>query len=242
METEHVMEEENEGSAAQFVAGARAILPLIVAVLPVGVVFGAVSATKGLSVLEAALMSALVFAGGSQFVAMDIWTHPASWMGLGFAALLVNLRHVLMGASIAGRMREFNGAQKLAAMPFLADELWAMAEMRARTAVLTPAWYAGIVTPFYAAWVLSSLAGALLGSVLGDPAVIGLDFAFPAVFLVLITGFWKGPRTGAIVIASAAAALVVQHFAPGVWYIVAGAVAGLVCAAIGGNEEEGAAA
>ena len=80
--------------------GFHAILPLTVAVVPIGLVFGAVAATKGLSALEAMLMSALVFAGGSQFVAMDLWTHPASWTALGFAALLVNLRHVLMGASL----------------------------------------------------------------------------------------------------------------------------------------------
>lgn len=52
--------------------------PLIVAVMPIGLVFGAVAAGKGLSGAEVTLMSALVFAGGSQFVAMDMWTHPAS--------------------------------------------------------------------------------------------------------------------------------------------------------------------
>lgn len=79
----------------EFRAGLKAIAPVIVAAMPIGLVFGAVAATKGLSPLETVLMSALVFAGGSQFVAMDIWTHPASWTTLGFAAFLVNIRHVL---------------------------------------------------------------------------------------------------------------------------------------------------
>src|SRR6478609_4243612 len=103
-------------AAGEFFAGTRAILPLIVAVIPIGLVFGAISATKGLSTLEAALMSALVFAGGSQFVAMDIWTHPASWAGVGFAALLVNIRHVLMGASIGTKMQCFSGIKRYIAM------------------------------------------------------------------------------------------------------------------------------
>ena len=94
--------------AGEFLAGTRAIFPLIVAVLPIGLVFGAVSATKGLSALETTLMSALAFAGGSQVVAMDIWTHPASWIGVGFAALLVNIRHVLMSASIGTKMQSFS--------------------------------------------------------------------------------------------------------------------------------------
>eukprot|EP01032_Pedospumella_encystans_P004959 gene4959-5893_t len=72
--------------------GFHAILPLTVAVVPIGLVFGAVAATKGLSPLEAMLMSALVFAGGSQFVAMDIWTHPASMAALGMAAEFLSAR------------------------------------------------------------------------------------------------------------------------------------------------------
>lgn len=68
----------------EFSGGVRTMAPLIVAVMPIGLVFGAVAASKGLSSLEVTLMSALVFAGGSQFVAMDIWSHPASWGALGF--------------------------------------------------------------------------------------------------------------------------------------------------------------
>ncbi len=228
------------GSAAAdgFVAGIRAALPLIVAVVPVGLVFGAVSAGKGLSALEATLMSALVFAGGSQFVAMDIWTHPASWAGVGFAALLVNVRHVLLSASIGPKMGAFSSLQKYVSILFLADEIWALAEMKARAARLTPAWFAGIVVPFYAAWVLSSLLGAMAGAFMGDPALLGLDFAFPAVFIVLIMNFWQGRRTGAVLLASAVAAVAVKSLFGGAWYIAAGALAGLAVAAVAGAREE----
>ncbi|GAC1042706.1 AzlC family ABC transporter permease [Rhizobium sp. No.120] len=225
----------------EFKAGMHAIFPLIVAVVPIGLVFGAVSATKGLSPLETTLMSALVFAGGSQFVAMDIWTHPASWIGAGFAALLVNVRHLLMSASIGTKMQSFTGIKRYLAMLFLADEIWAMAEFRAGTMRLTPAWYAGIATPFYLAWIGSSLAGALLGAFLGDPAVIGLDFAFPAVFIVLVMGFWKGSETGAVLAASGIAAVTVHQFVPGVWHIAAGALAGLAMAFWKGRAREHAA-
>jgi 4-azaleucine resistance transporter AzlC len=213
----------------------RAISPLIAAVIPIGLVFGAVAATKGLSPAEAGLMSALVFAGGSQFVAMDIWTHPASWTGIGFAALLVNIRHVLMSASLGTRMDGFGQPVRYFSMLVLADEIWAMAEFRAKVARLTPAWFAGLAMPFYLAWVLSGLAGAALGAFLGDPVVLGLDFAFPAVFIVLVMGFWKGPETGAVLLASGAAAVATQHFVPGVWYIAAGAIAGLAAALVTGK-------
>lgn len=228
-----------ERSAFQeFRAAAVAMTPLIVAVMPVGLVFGAVAASKGLAPAEVALMSALVFAGGSQFVAMDIWTHPASWAALGFSALLVNIRHVLMSASIGGKIDSFSGPARYASMLLLADEIWAMAEMRASNGKLTPAWYAGLAVPFYCLWVLTSLAGALLGAFLGDPKVTGLDFAFPAVFIVLVMGFWKGRETGAVLAASACAAVLTHQLLPGVWYIAAGAAAGVVVALLSGARKE----
>lgn len=223
---------------SEFMLGMRRIAPLIVAVVPVGLVFGTVAATKGLSPLEITLMSALVFAGGSQFVAMDIWTHPASWASLGLAALMVNVRHVLMSASIGAKMDGFRPAKRYLSLLFLADEIWAMAEFRAREARLTPGYFAGIVAPFYSAWVLASLAGALLGQLIGEPAAYGLDFAFPALFIVLVTGFWKGRETGLVLAASALCALAVHQLVPGVWYIAAGAAGGLVTAALAWRGEE----
>ncbi|MGH0223496.1 AzlC family ABC transporter permease [Sinorhizobium meliloti] len=163
--------------------------PLIVAVMPIGLVFGAVAATKGLSSLEVVMMSALVFAGGSQFVALDIWTHPASWAALGFSALLVNIRHLLMSASIGTKMPAFSGPARYAAMLLLADEIWAMAEVRAGESRLTPAWYAGLAVPFYLAWVLAGLAGSLAGAFLGDPKALGLDFLMAVIApTALVTG------------------------------------------------------
>lgn len=212
--------------------GFHAILPLTVAVVPIGLVFGAVAATKGLSPLEAMLMSALVFAGGSQFVAMDIWTHPASMAALAMAALLVNIRHVLMGASISRHMADFSRRQKVMSMLFLADEIWAVAEFRSREHRLTSAWFFGAALPFYVAWVLSGLTGALLGRLVGDPAEIAMDFVFPAVFVILIAGFWRGRRTGLILIGSGACALLVHRYVPGVWYILGGALGGVAIAAL----------
>ncbi|MBO3759677.1 AzlC family ABC transporter permease [Ciceribacter sp. L1K22] len=219
-------------NVSEITAGTRAIAPLVVAVVPIGLVFGAVAATEGLSPAEALLMSALVFAGGSQFVAMDIWTHPASVAGLGIAALLVNIRHTLMGVSLGTKLDAFSSSQKIAAMLFMADEIWAVAEFRARAGRLTPLWYFGVVAPFYLAWVLSGFIGALIGALLGDPVVYGLDFVFPAIFIVLVMGCWKGSETGAVLAASAAAALTVNHYVPGVWYILAGALGGLAAATV----------
>ncbi len=211
----------------EFVAGLRAAAPLLVAMVPIGV----------LSPLEASLMSLLVFAGGSQFVAMDLWAHPASWSALGFAALLVNLRHVLMSASIAGKLDDFRGWRKYAAMLVLTDESWALSEFRVIAGRLTAGFFTGAALSIYIVWNLATLTGALLGSVMGDMSVIGLDFAFPAVFIVLLMGFWKGRETGLVLLASASAACLTHALVPGAWYIAAGALAGLAVAAFGHDEQ-----
>lgn len=222
----------------ELITGLKAASPLLVAMVPIGMVFGAIAVSKGLSPLEACLMSLFVFAGGAQFVAMDLWTHPASWAALGFAALLVNLRHILMSASIGAKMQSFKPWQRWLAMPVLTDESWALAEFRSMTSTLHPAFYAAAALSIYTVWNLSTLAGALLGSVMGDTTVIGLDFAFPSVFIVLLMGFWKDRETGFVLLASASAAFLVHRYVPGAWYIAAGALAGLAVAGFAKDEQE----
>ncbi len=217
---------------AEFTAGILRAVPVILATAPFGLLLGAVASQKGLSLLEIGLMSTLVFAGSAQFVAVEIWSTPAPWLALGFSALLVNLRHVLMGTSISPKLGLFPPAVRPFAMYFLVDELWAMAEARAAAQPLTPAFYFGMGIVFLIGWNFWSLLGGIIGPVLGNPADIGFDFAFSAIFIVLIVGFWKGPSTGAVLIASAGTAALVHAHVDGAWYILAGAIAGMIAAAV----------
>lgn len=115
----------------EFRQGAFAVLPAAVAVVPFGLLLGALAAQKGLSPLEVALMSSLVFAGSAQMVAVDIWRDPAPWVLLGVTTLTINLRHLMMGASLSLQLGGFRPWQRLFGVAFLADEIWALAERRA---------------------------------------------------------------------------------------------------------------
>lgn len=215
----------------EFLAGASMGAPAAISVVPIGLLYGALATQKGLSPLEIALACALIFAGSAQFVALELWTTPASWVVLGFAALTINLRHIMMGASLGRRLRRFSLLQKLTGMWQLSDESWAMAERRARLAPLTPACFWGVSLVIYLSWLLFSVAGAMLGALMDDPARYGFDFAFAALFTGLIVGFWRGSRTGAVIAASAVAALAVKSVAGGAWFVVAGGLAGMLVAA-----------
>lgn len=213
-----------------FAAGALTILPLLVAVVVYGLLFGTLAVQKGLSPLEVAIMSATVFAGASQFVALEIWTSPPSVALLGATALMVNLRHVLMGAALAPFLKGWSRGQIYGGLHFMADENWAFTLKRAgqtpEAGRVSPAYYLGLALPLYFGWIACTTLGTVFGGVLHDPARYGLDFAFTAVFLTLLVSLWKGRRSVTPWLASALAAVAAHELLPGVWYIALGGLAG----------------
>jgi 4-azaleucine resistance transporter AzlC len=216
----------------QFGLGATAISPVCVAALPIGVVWGALAVERGLGKLDIGLMSASVFAGASQFVAAGLWGHPLPVAAIILATLMINLRHVMMSASLGRSMGAFSGVQRLVAFAGLTDEVWALAEARAIGAPLTPAYYAGLALPLYLTWVPSTLAGAAFGSLFGNPAATGLDFVFAAMFIGLVVGFRSAPAWLPIVVTSAAVSALSYHVLPPPWFVIAGGLAGVAVAAV----------
>lgn len=210
-------------------AGVLAILPAIVAMVPFGLLLGQQAVEKGLTPLDVLAMSSIVFAGSSQFLAVSLWTFPAQAVPLALAALLINLRHVLMGASLSGKIAHF-GRWRFLAVHVMADEVWAVGERRALAGPLTAGFWFGAGGFLYLSWQAMTVLGALLGSLIRDPARFGFDFAFPAIFIALALGFWKGWRTAPVIGASAAVAVAVHAAVPGAWYVVAGALAGIAAA------------
>ncbi len=212
--------------------GAFDAIPVSLAVAPFGLVLGALAVQAGLSPAEVGLMSALVFAGSAQFVAVDLWQTPAPVGVLALTALLVNLRHVLMGAALSPKLGAFPPRLTAPAVFLMADEIWALGMRRAIDRTLTPSYWFGLGLLFYANWFLWTLAGALVGAVIDDPLRWGFDFAFVAVFLVLLAGMWRGRTSVVVWSASAFAAVGAHQLLPPPWYVLIGALAGMAVAAI----------
>jgi 4-azaleucine resistance transporter AzlC len=208
------------------------IAPALVAAVPIGLLFGAVAVARGIAPLEAALMSALVFGGGAQFAAIELWQHPPQLAALLVSTALINARHILMGLSLAPKLKSFGPLQRLFGCAVMADENWALAERRASRQPLTPAYVLGMGAVFWANWVIWSTIGAMLGPVLGDPKRFGADFAFIAIFIGLVVALSKGARSAAVVAASALAATLAYGLAGSPWHVLSGAFAGIVTAAL----------
>lgn len=219
----------------EFAAGVVHCLPIVAGAVPFGFLLGSLAAKAGLSALDMGLMSALVFAGSSQFVAVELLDKNGSGGSAGLAVvgaiLLVNLRHLLMGATLEPRFRGIPRARAGLALFFMTDEQWALALRRGPE--LTLAYWYGVAATLYLAWLASTVAGTLAGALIADPTAWGLDFTFIAVFLCLLAGFWQGAGSLPPWLASAVAALAVHALSPGgTWHIIAGALAGGGVAAV----------
>jgi 4-azaleucine resistance transporter AzlC len=211
-------------------AGFADIAPMMIAYAPIAAIWGAYAASKGLSPLEALLMSAGVYSGAGQAVAMDLWT-VAPLPLLAFTVATVALRHVLMSASLSRHMASFSKWQASALLFWLTDEAWALMERRAMQRPISPSYFFGVAFPLWPTWFVFTFIGARFGEWMGDTARFGLDFAFSAMFIAVVAGFWKGPKTGAIITVSSLVAVAFYLMIPNTaWYIIAGGFAGMASA------------
>jgi len=213
-------------TTAGFRQGFLAGVPVALGVAGYGVVFGVVASRAGLSVPEAALMSATVLAGAAQLVAVELWANPIPAVAIVTTTAVVNLRYVLMGAALRPWFRQLTPGQAYASVFFFADENWALTMASFRNGDTRGAFLLGSGVVLWLLWIAATVVGATAGDLVGDPAQYGLDFAVTAIFLTLAAGFWQGRESLRPWIAAATVAVAANTLVPGQWYIIGGALAG----------------
>ena len=225
------MSHTSSSSRSEFLQGVRASLPIVAAAAPFGMLFGALAVENGLSVGEAVLMSALVFAGASQMVGLELFSsHVAPWI-IVLSVFAVNFRHVLYSAALGRRLGLMPAWHKGVAFFFLTDPQYAAAEARAdRKIPVRLTWYLGMALPIYVLWVIEAWIGALFGSLITDPAAFGIDFLLPIYFLGLVLGFRSRPGWLPVVIASGLGSIAAFYTVGSPWHVSLGALAGVIVA------------
>jgi 4-azaleucine resistance transporter AzlC len=207
--------------------GARLSVGIAVSVFTYGLVFGVLAQQAGLSLAEALLMSGLVFAGGSQFAVMGMWVYPLPIFNIVLTALVVNLRHLLMGASISPWLSRIKPWQRYVSVFFITDESWALTMGQYAKNKGNGAFLLGSGFTIFVAWNGATVTGRWLGGILPDPAKWGLDFAFAAVFIALLVGMWKGKASLLPWVVAGVVSVVTAQLLPGSkWYILVGGLAG----------------
>ena len=207
-------------------AGARRCVPIAISGSAIGLVFGTLAGQAGLGTAEAALMSALVFSGAAQFVVLGLWTDPLPVATIALTTLVVGLRHMLMGAALGPVFSKLPRLRAYGSVFFMADENWALTMGEFAKGRRDAAFLLGGGLLMFAAWTGSTLVGGFFGGAIEHPERWGLDFAFTAVFLALISGMWKGRSNILPWTVAAVVAVVAHQWLPGQWYILLGGLAG----------------
>jgi predicted branched-subunit amino acid permease len=172
-----------------FLRGLLAALPMVVVVGPFALLFGVVATEAGLNVAETMLFSVSVFAGASQFAALQTMQENAPALVVLATALAVNLRMVMYSVTLAPHFGELPLRSRALMAYFLVDQSFAttMAEIDRRPAMTAQekrAVFYGAVVAVAPLWFLASLAGALIGRAI--PPDYALDFALPITFLAMV--------------------------------------------------------
>jgi predicted branched-subunit amino acid permease len=222
---------DNRSTAGEFMLGMRASVPVIVAVLPFGLLFGALAVDNGFSVFEAMLMSATVYGGASQMVGIELFGNKvAPWL-IVISIFAVNFRHVLYSAVFGRRIANWPILQKAVAFFLLSDPQFAVAERKEEhDETVSFAWYFGLGAPVWLSWVAVSWLGASFRGLVADPQALGLDYLLPIYFLGLVMSFRKRPLWLPVVAASAVSSVLAFRFIGMPWQISIGALVGVAVA------------
>ncbi|MBN2471288.1 MAG: AzlC family ABC transporter permease [Anaerolineae bacterium] len=176
---------------AAFLAGIRAQAPILLGIIPFGLIYGIAAMEAGLPSAVAIGMSVIVFAGSSQFIAAQLFASGTPGLIIILTTFIVNLRHMLYSASLAPYTRHLPRRWKFI-LPFgLTDEVYAVVithyrrqDPAALRGGLDHWFFLGAGFTLWSSWVSSSVVGVLLGA--SVPAGWSLDFALALTFIALL--------------------------------------------------------
>ncbi|MEZ3142630.1 AzlC family ABC transporter permease [Halobaculum sp. MBLA0143] len=168
-----------------FLAGARAIAPVLLGAIPFGLVAGAAAVSADLTVAQALGLSTVVFAGASQLAAIELLGRDAAFLVVVGTALVINVRLVMYSASIAPYFEGVSRARRALIAYLLTDQAYALSITRFRDRGPSVWYYLGTAVPLWAVFVVATAVGAVGGAQL--PSSLPLGFAVPLVFLAVLT-------------------------------------------------------
>lgn len=187
----------------EFLAGVKAELPILLGVIPFGLIYGVSARSAGLPVQIAQSMSFIVFAGSAQFITVQLISAGVPAIIIILTVFIVNLRHALYSASLAPYLKRLPLFWQMLLAYLLTDEAYAVAitHYQKPTNVAHKHWYfLGAGLALWSTWQMSTAIGVVLGAAV--PASWSLDFTLPLTFIALVVPSLK-ERAGIIAAATA---------------------------------------
>ncbi len=207
--------------------------PIIIGYLPIGFAYGVLADKAGLSMVNALLMSIIVFAGSAQLIAVGLFASGAAPMSIIATTFVVNLRHLLMSASLAPFMRRWR-KRELALFGFeLTDETFAVHSKRFSEGASRKGVTLLINLLAQAGWVAGSLLGIVASELISDVRPVGLDYALPAMFIALLVLQCTRPGLVRVGIFSGIASVALQQLGATEWNVILATLMGATFGVMG---------
>lgn len=213
-------------------AGFKQLVPLSIFVIAFGAAFGLAAMQRGLEPASIVLMSTLVFAGASQFAALELWGPEVPIITLVITVFAVNARHLLMGATLYPWLRQLSPGQCYGTMLVVSDANWAMAMQAFNRGQSGMGLLLGGGLALWSFWVFGTWLGVYFGGVIHDPKLLGLDMVMGCFLLAMVAGGDKNLRILVIWFVAACASLLAYLYLPENSHVIVGALAGGVMGAV----------
>lgn len=179
----------------EFLSGAREIVPLAIGAGIYGLAFGLLAAQANMDGLQVGVMGSIVFAGASQIVVVERMIAGAGATIALIAGIALNLRLLLITASIRDIYAGRPLWQVALGAHLTADENWALTlSARANGRKAGYGYLMGAGTTLFLAWVGATVAGVYFAAAIPEPEALGMDFAFTAAFIAIARSLWRGRR------------------------------------------------
>jgi len=187
---------------SEFVNGAKAVAPMLLGVMPFGMIYGVLALSAGLPTHSAQAMSCIVFAGSAQFVGAQLFKSGTPGVVIVLTTFVVNLRHALYSASVAPYLKPLPWKCKALLAYLLTDEAYAVAitHLTASESQHRHWFFLGAGLGLWTTWQISTAVGILLGAQI--PSSWSLDFTLALTFIALVVpGLRDRPNAAAAVVA-----------------------------------------
>lgn len=171
---------------SNFRNGIKDALPIVIGYLPIGMAFGMLAVKKGLSPIQATSMSLFIFAGSSQLVSIEMISGGAAVAAIVAMTFLVNLRHLLLSASLSLHLRNLPFYYYPLLGFLITDESFAVGMNKIEEQEKKEKYFLALGLTAYLAWVASGAVGAFLTAFIDFSGGGALDFVLPAMFIVLL--------------------------------------------------------
>lgn len=210
--------------------GVKASLPIVLGYIPVALTYGVLAEQSGLNLLELTLMSALVYAGASQFMGVNMIVAGSGALEIIVATFVLNFRHFVMNLSFMNSIRgQIKLNNRLIMSAGLTDETFAVASLHKSEAAEEKGtlFYFTIILFAYFSWVLGSFVGGLLGGIIPETLSESMGIALYAMFIgLLVPSVKREWRIGLIAIIAMLISMIAANFLSTGWAIVLGTIIG----------------